>query len=128
MGDETRECVTCKRKYIWSYGEQRFYRERRLSPPKHCPTCRTTRRIRGTYPHAQGHPGAEGAWRDHFEGTRHPEQPGAQTHEPQRLRDEERAPLPRPRRSPGVGLWWVLGGMVIAVIVIALLLQAIQAI
>lgn len=44
MGDEHRRCVRCGNSFIWSYGEQRFYAEHRLSPPLHCPNCRPQRR------------------------------------------------------------------------------------
>jgi hypothetical protein len=44
VSDERFECVECGRIFIWSTGEQRFYRERGLSRPKHCPNCRSQRR------------------------------------------------------------------------------------
>jgi DNA-directed RNA polymerase subunit RPC12/RpoP len=44
VSDERIECVTCGRAFIWSAGEQRFYRERRLDRPKRCPDCRSQRR------------------------------------------------------------------------------------
>jgi uncharacterized membrane protein YsdA (DUF1294 family)/DNA-directed RNA polymerase subunit RPC12/RpoP len=47
MSDETRQCVDCGRKFIWSYGEQRYYHERGLTPPKRCPACRSRRRTEG---------------------------------------------------------------------------------
>lgn len=44
MSDEVIECVECGRTFIWSYGEQRFYKEHGLSPPKRCKACRSRRR------------------------------------------------------------------------------------
>ena len=44
MSDERIICVKCGRSFIWSYGEQRFYEEHDLDPPKHCPQCRPLRR------------------------------------------------------------------------------------
>lgn len=44
MSDERIICKKCGRPFIWSYGEQRFYKERGLDPPKHCPECRPLRR------------------------------------------------------------------------------------
>jgi hypothetical protein len=38
--DETIQCERCGRHFTWSYGEQRFYRERNLHRPKRCPKCR----------------------------------------------------------------------------------------
>jgi hypothetical protein len=54
MGDETRVCVTCGRTFTWSYGEQRFYRERKLEhAPTHCRDCPETRGLRGASSVAQ---------------------------------------------------------------------------
>lgn len=44
MSDEQIVCADCGRSFTWSYGEQRFYKERNLSPPKRCEDCRTRRR------------------------------------------------------------------------------------
>jgi uncharacterized membrane protein YsdA (DUF1294 family) len=46
MSDEIIECVECGRKFVWSHGEQRYYRERGLSAPKRCEDCRARRRER----------------------------------------------------------------------------------
>ena len=43
MSDEQIICVKCGRPFTWSYGEQRFYAEHKLHPPKRCPACRPTR-------------------------------------------------------------------------------------
>jgi len=45
MSDEIIECVDCGRRFIWSYGEQRYYRERGLSAPRRCKECRARRRL-----------------------------------------------------------------------------------
>ena len=44
MSDKVIECVECGRTFIWSCGEQRYYKERGLSPPKRCKECRARRR------------------------------------------------------------------------------------
>jgi uncharacterized membrane protein YsdA (DUF1294 family) len=44
MSDETIRCAECGQPFIWSSGEQRYFRERGLSRPKHCRTCRSRRR------------------------------------------------------------------------------------
>lgn len=44
MSDQRIQCVECGRTFVWSAGEQRFYRERGLDPPRRCPDCRAERR------------------------------------------------------------------------------------
>ena len=44
MSDTSRFCVDCGRKFIWSYSQQRTYRERGWNPPKRCLDCRSRRR------------------------------------------------------------------------------------
>ena len=44
MSDERIECVECGRTFIWSAGEQRYFREHGLVRPKHCLDCRSQRR------------------------------------------------------------------------------------
>jgi len=44
MSDQVIECVTCGKKFTWTSNEQRYYKERGLSTPKHCPDCRAERR------------------------------------------------------------------------------------
>lgn len=44
MSDQIIECVECGRKFVWSHGEQRYYRERGLSAPKRCEECRARRK------------------------------------------------------------------------------------
>jgi uncharacterized membrane protein YsdA (DUF1294 family) len=40
MPDQEITCVDCGRRFSWSSGEQRFYRERGLQAPRRCPDCR----------------------------------------------------------------------------------------
>lgn len=44
MSGETRQCVDCGRTFVWSYGEQRYFREHGLTAPKRCPDCRAHKR------------------------------------------------------------------------------------
>ena len=44
MSDQSIECIECGRTFIWSYGEQRYYKERGLVRPKRCRVCRSRRR------------------------------------------------------------------------------------
>lgn len=44
MSDQRITCVDCGQIFTWTEGEQRFYRERGLHPPKHCRECRAHRR------------------------------------------------------------------------------------
>lgn len=40
-------CIDCKRDFIFTVGEQDYYRSRRLTaPPRRCQHCRTARRAR----------------------------------------------------------------------------------
>lgn len=50
-------CVTCGEEFVWTTGEQQYFRERGLQPPKNCPTCRRARR-EGTPPQARPRPTA----------------------------------------------------------------------
>lgn len=50
MPDKQIVCANCGRSFLWSEGEQRFYKERHLSPPKRCKACRTDSRATGTSP------------------------------------------------------------------------------
>ena len=40
MNDELITCQGCGRAFVWSYGEQRYYREHNLHRPKRCAACR----------------------------------------------------------------------------------------
>ncbi len=61
MTDETITCVGCGRRFLWSVGEQRFYRKRGLAIPRRCPECRAdARRTVATAPSpvARAQPGS----------------------------------------------------------------------
>ena len=40
MSDVVITCNRCGRSFVWSEGEQRYYKERGLHPPKRCEPCR----------------------------------------------------------------------------------------
>lgn len=61
MGDEIIECVECGRTFTWSYGEQRYYKEHGLVPPKRCPACRSQRRSE-RHPEMRGFAGSPAWW------------------------------------------------------------------
>lgn len=42
----TLECKDCKRLFEFTEGEQTFYKENLLHPPKRCPVCRLEKKIR----------------------------------------------------------------------------------
>lgn len=44
MPDQQIVCATCSRSFAWTAGEQQFYHERGLQPPRHCRDCREARR------------------------------------------------------------------------------------
>ena len=44
MSDIRFVCKRCDRAFIWSDGEQRYFRDNGLHPPKHCPECRAERK------------------------------------------------------------------------------------
>jgi hypothetical protein len=44
MSDIRFVCKRCGRAFIWSDGEQRYFRDNGLHPPKHCPKCRAERK------------------------------------------------------------------------------------
>ena len=37
-------CKICRRTFSFNEGEQQFYKDRLLDPPKRCPDCRITKR------------------------------------------------------------------------------------
>lgn len=100
--DETIQCERCGRHFTWSYGEQRFYRERNLHRPKRCPKCRAI----------------VNAERDPIQHV-----PPVLPPQPQTKRPGEKAPLPVERPS-----WWnpsqhknnVVLGLLIFLFVVAL--------
>ena len=42
-GDLAIACRDCTRTFVWTAGEQAYYRERELHAPKRCPACRGAR-------------------------------------------------------------------------------------
>ena len=40
----TLDCKVCGQAFIWSDGEQQFYKDRNLQPPRRCPGCRRVKR------------------------------------------------------------------------------------
>ncbi len=42
--DKPLTCVECEEKFVFSAGEQAFFRSKQLSEPKRCPECRRSRR------------------------------------------------------------------------------------
>jgi NAD-dependent SIR2 family protein deacetylase len=38
--DKELTCQDCQSTFLWTAGEQRFYREHNFTPPKRCPSCR----------------------------------------------------------------------------------------
>lgn len=43
--DKTLDCVDCKRQFVFTIGEQSFYKDRKLTPPKRCPDCRAAKKL-----------------------------------------------------------------------------------
>lgn len=44
MSDTKITCVDCDTQFLYSLGEQQFFREKGLSNPKRCPDCRAERK------------------------------------------------------------------------------------
>lgn len=44
MADVTLNCCDCKLDFSFSDGEQRFFAERQLAPPRRCKACRSNRK------------------------------------------------------------------------------------
>jgi hypothetical protein len=44
MPDERIECCDCKTTFIWTEGEQTYYKDKGLALPKRCYACRLKRR------------------------------------------------------------------------------------
>ena len=42
--DKTLKCIDCEEEFVFSAGEQRFFREKNLSDPKRCASCRAKKR------------------------------------------------------------------------------------
>ncbi len=53
-GDRTLACSACGKQFVFTEGEQEFFRTKGfVSPPKRCPDCRRERRDRGKAPGSQ---------------------------------------------------------------------------
>ena len=87
MSAEVITCSDCGRVFIWSYAEQRFYRERGLSAPKRCPECRSRRR----YEQASGD--GSSARSQALRDTPQQTAPGARPASPQPVRPVSQPPL-----------------------------------
>ncbi len=44
MANEILKCKICGKEFIFTEGEQDFYKNRGLDPPKRCPQCRAKKR------------------------------------------------------------------------------------
>ena len=48
--DVIKVCCDCSTEFLWTSGEQSFYRERELNPPRRCRNCREIKRGRRLEP------------------------------------------------------------------------------
>ena len=47
LSDKTLTCRECNKPFVWTVGEQRFYKEKALiNIPARCPECRSARRVK----------------------------------------------------------------------------------
>ena len=44
MADETIVCGECSQEFVWTEGEQEFYREKGLVNPEYCMICRAKKK------------------------------------------------------------------------------------
>jgi len=44
LEDEIITCCDCGEFFLWTVGEQRYYKSKKLSPPRRCKHCRDERR------------------------------------------------------------------------------------
>lgn len=44
--DRTIKCIDCGEEFIFNVGEQNFYRDKKLAPPKRCWNCRKIKKNR----------------------------------------------------------------------------------
>ncbi len=42
--DQILNCVGCGEEFVFTTGEQRFFRDKEYQPPKHCKNCRDARK------------------------------------------------------------------------------------
>lgn len=57
LKDKEITCKICGSNFIFSIGEQRFYRDRQLAEPRRCPQCRRQKRRNLTLVKDQGNEG-----------------------------------------------------------------------
>jgi hypothetical protein len=44
LQDEQIPCCDCLEFFVWTCGQQRYFRDKGLHPPKRCPACRQKKR------------------------------------------------------------------------------------
>jgi hypothetical protein len=44
--DQQLQCEDCFEFFVWTAGEQRYFRDKQFSQPKRCPACRAKRKER----------------------------------------------------------------------------------
>lgn len=44
LEDKVLKCWECDKDFVWSVGEQEFFKKKEFSPPKRCLSCRDKRR------------------------------------------------------------------------------------
>jgi hypothetical protein len=111
MSGETRTCVECGRRFLWSYESQRDFKARGFMAPTHCPTCRSQRRT-------EQHSGMRSEVGQLYD---FPPERDQQPSPPRSQTPDRQLPQPlllhRPARPPGrsPGAWWGLDMVSIAV-------------
>jgi len=53
MTHKTITCTICNNTFVWTKGEQNFYRSKGLNQPKTCPTCRKKKNSSSPNPHGE---------------------------------------------------------------------------
>ena len=120
MSSETRTCVDCKREFTWSYGEQRYFRERNLQPPKHCKDC-LGRQKQKLNPGMRSEVGEPVEFFPTDQQSSGKPQPPVSTQQPA----QPPSPLPQPAPKfpqPTPGSWWSQPGRLSTAIVLWLVL------
>jgi putative zinc ribbon protein len=132
MSEETRVCIVCGRKFTWDYGEQRWYHEHGLEPPKRCHECRPTRRAAPEYagyrPSRSTSAGSVSADQQWAEALRRAQPPAAPPPGTTRPAPRPTRPAPRPTPPapgwnwPAIRAWLVFGVLLLLVLVLLLVL------
>ena len=74
IGDLALSCVTCGATFVWTVGQQAYFRDKKLATPRRCKPCRLLRRQerdaaivtafeRAPMPEAPERPARSGRWR-----------------------------------------------------------------